>query len=145
MTPPPTSALSAGKDRVRAVTPRKTNERVDREMRERVARYVHRSRTELTARIQLLEREWDMERVLVLDASCLMLLGLWLGRRVHPRWRLLPAAVALFLLQHGMQGWCPPVLLFRRLGVRTRREIEAERSAMKALRGDYDTLRPQPA
>ncbi len=140
----PTSPLSAGKDRVRAVSPRRTNERVDREMRERVARYVHRSRAELTARIHALEREWDMERVLVINASCLVLLGLALGRG-NPRWRLLPAAVATFLLQHGVQGWCPPVLLFRSLGVRTRREIEAERSAMKALRGDYDTLRPSPA
>ena len=138
----PTSPLAPGKDRVRAVSPRKANERVDREMRERVARYAHRSRTELTARIHTLEREWDMERVLILNASCLMLVGLALGRQESPRWRLLPAAVATFLLQHALQGWCPPVLLLRQLGVRTRKEIDAERSAMKALRGDYDSLRP---
>lgn len=137
----PTSPLAPGKDRVRAVSLRRTNERVDREMRERVARYAHRSRAELTARIHTLESEWDMERMLMLNASLLLLTGLWLGRRVDARWRLLPTAVAAFLLQHAVQGWSPPVFLFRRLGVRTRKEIAAERSAMKALRGDFDSLR----
>ena len=140
--PQPTSPLEPGKDRVRAVSPRRANERVDREMRERVARYAHRSRSELTARIHGLEREWDLERVLVFNASVLMLTGLWLGHRRETRWRLVPPAVAAFLLQHAVQGWCPPALLLRRLGVRTRKEIDAERSAMKALRGDYDSLRP---
>ncbi|WP_407921819.1 hypothetical protein, partial [Corallococcus sp. AB049A] len=27
-----------------------------------------------------------------------------------------------FLLQHGLQGWCPPLPLLRRLGLRTRGE-----------------------
>ena len=140
--PQPTSPLEPGKDRVRAVSPRLANERVDREMRERVARYAHRSRTELTARIHALESEWDLGRMLVLNAALLLVTGLWLGRQRETRWRLVPPVVAAFLLQHAVQGWCPPVLLLRRLGVRTRKEIDAERSAMKALRGDYDSLRP---
>jgi hypothetical protein len=32
------------------------------------------------------------------------------------------------------------VPLFRRLGVRTRKEIERERTALKVLRGDLDDL-----
>jgi len=32
-----------------------------------------------------------------------------------------------FLLQHGMQGWCPPLPILRRLGVRTRGEIDREK------------------
>jgi hypothetical protein len=36
------------------------------------------------------------------------------------------------------QGWCPPVPLFRPFGVRTRQEIDAERFALKPLRGDLD-------
>jgi hypothetical protein len=35
------------------------------------------------------------------------------------------------------QGRCPPLSVLRRRGVRTRREIEAERCALKALRGDF--------
>ena len=40
--------------------------------------------------------------------------------------------------RHAVKGWCPPVPLFRRLGVRTCGEIERERYALKALRGDFD-------
>jgi len=46
--------------------------------------------------------------------------------------------VAAFLFQHAVQGWCPPIPVLRRLGVRTSREIELERIALKALRGDFD-------
>jgi hypothetical protein len=42
-----------------------------------------------------------------------------------------------FLLQHAVQGWCPPLPLLRRLGVRTADEINEERYALKALRGDF--------
>ena len=48
------------------------------------------------------------------------------------RWLWLPGFVTAFLFQHAVQGWCPPVPLLRRLGVRTAREIELERSALKA-------------
>jgi hypothetical protein len=65
------------------------------------------------------------------------LLGLALGSTVSRRWYLLSAGVASFLLQHAIQGWCPPVPIFRGLGVRTAHEIEQERHALKALRGDY--------
>lgn len=53
------------------------------------------------------------------------------------RFYLLPAVVVGFLLQHAVQGWCPPMPVFRRLGVRTASEIEEERYALKALRGDF--------
>ena len=51
-----------------------------------------------------------------------------------------PVIVCGFLLQHAIQGWCPPVPVFRRLGVRTSFEIEQERYALKSLRGDFQGL-----
>jgi hypothetical protein len=66
-----------------------------------------------------------------------------LGYAVDRRFLLLPAAVLTFFAQHALQGWCPPIPLFRRLGVRTAREIERERYAIKALRGDFDDI-PAP-
>lgn len=45
----------------------------------------------------------------------------------------MPAVIAAFLFQHALQGWCPPVPLFRRPGVRTQREIDAERGALEAM------------
>jgi len=52
-------------------------------------------------------------------------------------WLILPAAVTAFLFQHAIQGWCPPVPILRRLGFRTSDEINKERYALKAVRGDF--------
>jgi hypothetical protein len=60
---------------------------------------------------------------------------------VNRKWLFLPGVVAGFLLQHAVQGWCPPLPLFRRLGIRTASEIEYERYALKALRGDFEQVR----
>lgn len=57
---------------------------------------------------------------------------------------LVPAVVLGFLAQQALQGWCPPVPVFRRLGFRTRREIDAEKDALKALRGDFQTVSRAP-
>jgi hypothetical protein len=88
-------------------------------------------------RLAELDREWDVERCLETGAASLSLVGMVLGRAVDRRWYLLPAAVAGFLLQHSLQGWCPPLPLLRALGVRTADEINQERYALKALRGDF--------
>ena len=60
-----------------------------------------------------------------------------LGTFVDRRFYLLPGLVGAFLLQHAIQGWCPPVPIFRRLGFRTAGEIDEERHTFKALRGDF--------
>lgn len=44
--------------------------------------------------------------------------------------------VAGFLFQHAVQGWCPPVPILRRLGVRTEAEIFEEITALRTL-GDF--------
>jgi hypothetical protein len=74
------------------------------------------------------------------NASALALIGLTLGVTRDRRWLALPGLVAAFLLQHALQGWCPPVPVLRRLGFRTAYEIEEERRALQALRGDYERL-----
>lgn len=78
-----------------------------------------------------------------MDASVLVMLGVLLGARVDRRFLALPIAVFSFFGQHALQGWCPPIPLFRRLGVRTHREIARKRYALKALRGDFDDLPPK--
>lgn len=82
----------------------------------------------------------DIERCLETGAATLSLIGAALGAGKNRRWFLLPTAVAGFLLQHALQGWCPPLPLFRRLGVRTADEINLERRALKALRGVFDGI-----
>ena len=54
------------------------------------------------------------------------------------RWRivLLSMVIPGFLLQHAIRGWCPPVSILRRLGLRTRDEIQFELYGLRILKGD---------
>lgn len=88
-------------------------------------------------RIDALDREWDTDRVLETEAAGMGLLGLALGALVRPQLLLLPGLVAAGMLLHATTGRYPLMPLFRRLGVRTSREISRERYALKALRGDF--------
>lgn len=78
------------------------------------------------------------------NAATAVLIGLALGATVSRKFFFLPGIVAGFLLQHALQGWCPPLPVFRRAGIRTQSEIEEERYALKALRGDVVEAHPSP-
>ena len=97
----------------------------------------------IDSRLAELDREWDTERILELNASLLALSGVLLGKFVNRKWFFLSIAVTGFLAQHALQGWCPPLPVLRRLGVRTRKEIELERNALKTARGDFDKVPAQ--
>lgn len=127
-------------DRVRRHSPPRANAAIDRRLEESVLDAAPLSRQALGRRIDALDQEWDIERWLELNAGSLALGGLGLGLAVDRRFLALPAVVLPFLIQHALQGWCPPIALFRRLGVRTRQEIDRERYALKALRGDFDDV-----
>ncbi len=88
-------------------------------------------------RLAELDREWDTERILELNASLFALSGVLLGKFVNRKWFFLSIAVTGFLAQHALQGWCPPLAVLRHWGVRTRKEIEQERNALKTARGDF--------
>lgn len=133
------SRIPSTADRVSSHTSDDVNERIRRETDRRVASLARGGPQAIDARLAELDREWDIERWLETGAASLMLAGTLLGLRRDRRWFLLPAAVGAFLLQHALQGWCPPLPVFRRLGVRTADEINQERFALKALRGDFAT------
>jgi hypothetical protein len=130
-------------DRVRAHTAAAVQARLDRDLVERIRDLAQQAdgsdegRAMLTRRLEEVEQESDMERTLEANASTLALTGTVLAVVHSRRWLIVPGVVTAFLLQHALQGWCPPVALFRRLGIRTAREIAAERYAVKALRGDF--------
>ena len=123
-------------ERVLRHTAESVNEGIMRQTDVNVGSYAA-DRRLIDMRLQDLDREWDIERTLEANAAAVSLVGLALGRLISRRWYFLPTAVATFLLQHAVQGWCPPVNLFRRLGVRTQREIDEERYALKLMRGDF--------
>lgn len=120
-------------DRVRRSTASHINREIDRQTNSNIRRYANSNPDVIHRRIKELDQEWDIERVLEVNASTLALTGLLLGVTVNRKWLVLPGAVLSFLLQHGLQGWCPPLPILRRLGVRTRGEIDREKYELKAL------------
>jgi hypothetical protein len=127
-------------DRVRQHTPTRMNQKIDQETLKRVWQYAYKPREVLTQRIEELEKEWDIERIIETNAASLSLAGLVLSATVDRKWLLLPAAVMTCLLQHCLKRKSLPVQVLRGLGVRTRKEIEAEKYALKLLRGDFDAV-----
>jgi hypothetical protein len=126
--------------RVTRHTARHVNAEICRLIEESVAQTAADGVAAINRRLAELDREWDIERTLEANAAIASLIGLTLGATVDRRWFLFPAMVAGFLLQHAVQGWCPPVPVFRRLGIRTQTEIDYERYALKVLRGDFQGL-----
>jgi hypothetical protein len=130
------SIVADSATRVKDHTSDEVNQRFRRQTRESVAYYAARP-DQIDRRLGELDREWDIERSLAMNSSALTLLGLLLGVTRSRRWLILPLVVQGFFVQHAVEGWCPPLPLLRRLGLRTQFEIEQERYALKALRGDF--------
>lgn len=124
-------------DRVRNSTPYRLNQKIDDSIKENIAYYATKSKEEISHRIKALDREWDIERLLEVNMSTLALTGIALSVTKHIRWLLLPTVVLGFFAQHAIQGWCPPLPILRKLGYRTRGEIDQEKYALKLLRGDF--------
>ena len=128
------------KDRVRAHTAKDVNDKIEEKTERRVLQAASAPERTISRRIDELEQEWDMERYLETNASALAFSGVILGLFVNKKFLAIPAIVLPFLFQHAVQGWCPPIPLLRRIGIRTRKEIDAEKFALKAVRGDFDNL-----
>ena len=126
--------------RVPESTAERVNDEIRRRTEESIARCAAAGPEAIDRRLTELDREWDIERTLEANAATAVLVGLTLGATVDRKWFIFPAVVAGFLLQHAVQGWCPPLPVFRRYGVRTQTEIDYERYALKSLRGDFRGL-----
>ena len=131
------------KDIVRENSAPEVNQKIDTQIRENLNKYYH-DRSEIDKRLWELDREWDIERILELNAAAISFMGIWRGLTQNKLWLILPLAVTTLLATHAVEGWCPPVVLFRRLGFRTRAEIDKERYALKTIRGDFKYLLDVP-
>ena len=131
------STTGKNAERVRRTTDSKQNAQIDNLTMFNLEYYKSEERPAIDRRIQELDREWDVERTLEMNAAAFAFTGSLLASVVDKRWVVLPLVVGAFLAQHAIQGWCPPVEIFRRMGVRTRPEIDREKYALKALRGDF--------
>lgn len=127
-------------DRVRAYSDPAVNALIDEGIRERLQLYAGQPATVISKRIAELDQEWDIERFMAVKASSLAMIGLVLGIVRARRWLLLPLLALPMLFQHSSTGTCLTTPWARRMGFRTRHEIEAEKYALKVLRGDFGDL-----
>lgn len=130
-----------GFDRVRRHTSAKVLACIDAKTTESVRRS---SGGDIAPAVERLDAEWDTDRSIELEAAMVGLVGLALGTFKDDRFLAVPAAVGLGVLFHALTGWYPLLPVFRRAGIRSAREIERERYALKALRGDFAALRDRP-
>lgn len=137
--------MATQNDRVKKNTPSATNQEIEQELWDNIRYYSRLTEADITARIKELEKEWYMDRLLITNASALAGIGVLLAATVSKKWLFLPGVVLTFLLQHGLQGWCPPLPVFRKMGVRSFKEIDRERFALKYARGDFDGLNDGPS
>ena len=91
-------------------------------------------------RLNMLKKEWDIERMLETSASAFAAAGTMLGFVRSKKWFLLAGAAGGYLLMHAIKGWCPPISFFRRLGIRTSDEIANERIVLKMMRKDFEHI-----
>ncbi len=127
-------------DAVRTHTADGVNRRIDERVEECVRHMAEQDRAAITQYLDKLEREWDLNRVVSVTASAVTVLGLVLGAKAGRGWRVMSGVAAGLLLQHGLLGFGPVAELVRLLGVRTRKEIDLEKFALKALRGDFERI-----
>jgi hypothetical protein len=133
--------------RTRDRVPRHTADEIDSRIQREIAfsvQYYAEHKDEIGKRLRELDAEWDIERAIEANAAALGFVGTVLGITRGRKWLALPLFVTGFLFQHAVEGWCPPVPLLRRLGFRTSDEIDEERQALKALRGDFDAVSKSP-
>lgn len=124
----------SGYDRVRAHGSELVNTRLDKMTQANLQRAAHEPGY-VPVRLGEIEREWDIDRAIMLAFAAMGTAALALGVRRNPRWRFPLAAQVVFLVLHSVVGWSPQDAVLRRLGFRTRQEIEAERSKLLSLYG----------
>ncbi|MBY0548087.1 MAG: hypothetical protein K2W95_12400 [Candidatus Obscuribacterales bacterium] len=95
-------------DVVRRKTSQEINERIDRQIERNVGYFATQSKEAISDRIEELEEEWDVDRLLARNAAVIALSGTALGAFLHRSFLVIPLLVTSFLWHHMQKGWCPP-------------------------------------
>jgi hypothetical protein len=112
----------------------------DARLEARLRRVLESGPDAFTERICQLDREWTVGRAVKVTTAVLILAGLALGVLVNHWWLVLAAVGGLALMQYLFARWSFVGELFHQFGLRTGGEIDQEKTALKALRGDFQAL-----
>lgn len=115
---------------------------VEVEIQDHLNGYYH-DQDKINQRLLELDNEVDLESYLHGQNSALTIAGVILGLSVNKKWLVIPLASSILVLANLSRGG-QPLTFLRKLGFRTRAEIEKERYALKAMRGDFKYLLDVP-
>jgi hypothetical protein len=122
-------------DGIRKHTSDASNQRIDHETQEAMEQIEY-SPELIRARLDKIDREWNVDRALMLNFAVLASFSASMAmRNVYRHGKLGVFGAAFFtqmafLAHHAIRRWCPPLPVFRRLGFRSDHEISAERVAL---------------
>ena len=102
-------------------------------------RYCAGNRRRIARRLRELEEERDLESVRESNASLVASLGFMAGAVVNRHLPSVPVSWTASLVRLAT-SWFPIVVSLRRMGLRTSREIEIERMALRLMLGDLERL-----
>ncbi len=121
-----------------------TNNLINLRIREKTISNINDERNDknkMSNRIKELDYEWDIERILESNAASIILVSSISCFIINKnKYCLITGLISFFLLQHAIQGWCPPLPILRRMGIRTEQEIQNEKFTLKLLRGDFKKI-----
>jgi hypothetical protein len=123
--------------RVNFQTNPKENKTIKNQTIENLNIYKNSSDDIISSRIDELNSEWDTEKILETNAATVVILSSILGFKSNRWWFIVSGFAGFFLLQHALHGWCPPLPLIRKMGVRTANEINDEKIVLKMIRKDF--------
>lgn len=123
---------NAVEDRIRRATAPDVNQQIDRQTDANILHYANAMPEVIAERIEELDREWDVERLLAVNGTTVALAGLLLGATRNRKWLIVPGIVLPLMLNFNLRGWAPALPLLRHLGMRSRSEINRERAALQA-------------
>jgi hypothetical protein len=102
------------------------------------------NQAKIDERLLELDHEMDIESYMQTENAALTLAGIVLSITSNRAWIALSLATSILSLANVVRGRNNPLPVFRKLGFRTRGEIEKERYALKAIRGDFKYLLDVP-
>ena len=124
-----------GMDHVRRMSSNAANRAIDTQTDEAVERATAGGRAGIERRLDVLQQEWNIDRVLMANFAAIVFAQLVAATRDR-RWLWGPLIQTPFLMMHATLGWCPPSLWFRPMGFRTQPEIQAEREELLRRLGE---------
>ncbi len=116
---------------------------VEKSIQDNLNHYYH-DQEEINLRLMELDNELDLETYMQVETTALTIAGVVLSITGSKKWLVLPLLSSIVVLANIARGKDRPLTFFRKLGFRTRAEIDKEKYALKAMRGDFKYLLDVP-